>query len=80
MKAVKNIHGVIIVGEKTIPFVFEKSKLKKCNKTGDIFHPKKEKFSKNSQKKAEKVKKVEKKMDLQNKLYLWSHDNVHGHE
>lgn len=29
MKAVKRPSGVIIVGEKTIPFVFEKSKLKK---------------------------------------------------
>ncbi len=29
MKAVKRHSGVIIVGEKTIPFVFEKSKLKK---------------------------------------------------
>ena len=29
MKAVKRPSGVIIVGEKTIPFVFEKSKLEK---------------------------------------------------
>lgn len=68
MKAVKRPSGVIIVGEKTIPFVFEKSKLKKVViKPPFLTHKERKKTLQKFLKR--KLRKLG-KMDLENKLYL----------